>query len=202
MAELVIGIVGMRSVDEKSQTQALERTPASPAPRARIRRRRHAWLHPSRYHQPLCRPGRGHRPGHRPVQAAASPPGVSELPQAYRRQRAPRPSMSTSSSTTTAPTSTPRSNAGSPPGHATISISLPPTPPGSTRSRSGSTSSPRKPSAAAHSPRSPNSRKRSSTSPSTTTTQARSPSCGPPPQTLSYRRSRDYVQLSLGHDTR
>ena len=27
------------------------------------------------------------------------------------------------------------------------------------------------------------------------------PSCGPPPRTPSYRRSRDYVRLSLGHDT-
>ena len=33
--------------------------PASAAPWARIRRRRHARLHPSRYHDPLCRPGRG-----------------------------------------------------------------------------------------------------------------------------------------------
>ena len=88
---------------------------------------------------------------HRPVQAAASP-GVSEL-----------------SSTSTPRVGVdvhlvvdncmPRSSAGSPPGHATISISLPPTPPGSTRSRSGSTSSPRKPSAAAPSPRSPSSRR-------------------------------------------
>ena len=35
----------------------------------------------------------------------------------------------------------------------------------------------------------------------TTTTPARIPSCGPPPQTPSYGRSRDFVQLSLGHDT-
>ena len=48
------------------------------------------------------------------------------------------------------------------------SISLPPTPPDSTKSRSGSTLSPRKPSAAAPSPRSPSSRRRSSASPTTT----------------------------------
>ena len=70
-------------------------------------------------------------------------------------------------------------------GRATISTSLPPTPPGSTRSRSGSTSSPRRPSAAAPYPPSPSSRRRSSASPSTTITPARNPSCGPPPQTPS-----------------
>ena len=70
-------------VDEKGQTQALERTQPSAAPWARIRRRRHAWLHPSRHHHPLRRPRRGHRPDPGPVQATASSSGVSELSQAH-----------------------------------------------------------------------------------------------------------------------
>ena len=57
--------------------------PASAAPWARIRRRRHAWLHPSRHHHPLRRPRRGHRPDPGPVQATASSSGVSELSQAH-----------------------------------------------------------------------------------------------------------------------
>ena len=48
-------------VDEEEPDPGAGANPASAAPWARIRRRRHAWLHPSRYHQPLCRPGRGHR---------------------------------------------------------------------------------------------------------------------------------------------
>ena len=101
---------------------------------------------------------------------------------------------------TTAPTSTPASSTGSPLGPATISISPPPTPPGSTRSRSGSTSSPGRPFAAAPSPPLPNSRRRSSASP-TTTTPVPGPSCGPPPPTPSSTRSRDYAWLLLGRNT-
>ena len=55
--------------------------PASAAPWARIRRRRHAWLHPSRHHHPLRRPRRGHRPD--PGVQATAASGVSELSQAH-----------------------------------------------------------------------------------------------------------------------
>ena len=187
-------------VDEKSQTQALERTqPLLPLGLGYVEGVTHGYI----------------RHGTTTLFAALDVATGRVLAQCKARHRhqeflsflkhidanVPPIWTSTSSSTTTAPTSMPRSSAGSRPGLATTSTSPPPTPPGSTRSRSGSTSSPRRPSAAAPSPRSPSSRRRSSASPTTTTTQARSPSCGLPPQTPSFRRSRDYVQLSLGHDT-
>ena len=76
----------------------------------------------------------------------------------------------------------------------------PPTPPGSTRSRFGSTSSRRRRSAAGPSLPSPGSRRGSCASPSTTTPRPGS-SCGPRPPTPSSTRSRNYAWLFPGHNT-
>ena len=153
-------------VDEKSQTQALERTqPLLPVARLGFeRRRRHARLHPlhgttnlfatKTWTWPPARSGR-------PVQAAASSPGVSELPQAHRRQRAPRPRCPPRRRQLQHPQACQGQTLARRPATLPYPLHSHLLTPGSTRSRSGSTSSPRKPSAAAHSPRSPNSRKRS-----------------------------------------
>ena len=76
----------------------------------------------------------------------------------------------------------------------------PPMPPGSTRWRSGSTSSPNAQSVAGHSGTSVSWWRRSMIS-FVITTSAAIPSCGRPPPIRSSRRSSDFVRLWLGHTT-
>ena len=71
--------------------------PTDAADGAGLRRRGHPRLRPSRHHHPVRRPRHRHRTGHRPVQEAPSPPGVSRLPAST--PTSPNPSTFTSSPT-------------------------------------------------------------------------------------------------------
>jgi len=185
-------------VDEKSQIQALDRTQPPP------------WGSAMWRGSPTTTSATGPRPCSRP---STSPPARSS-PNAN-GGTATRNSSSSSvtstpvsrktwssiwSSTTTPRTSTPRCAAGSQRDPATTCTTPQPTPPGSTRWRSGSVSSPSAPSAAGLFAASPTWWPTLSAL-SEATTRTLAPSSGPPQPTRSSRRFSDFVKPSLGQDT-
>ena len=166
-----------------------------------LRRSSHARLPPPRDNHTVRRTEHGERHRAQPVPTPPSASGISGLPAADRRQRAGGAGRAPHRGQLTPRTSIRGSNDGW--RHDPASKCTAPSPmlPGSTKSRSGATSSPGGPSAGEPSAAS-NTWWPASTSSCAATIRRRSRSSGRPPPIPSWENSADYVNVFPGHDTR